>query len=174
VKTVAYKINRLNEEGFQQWLRNKAQFGFAETPLGRVSLCCDEASVLRLSFTEESFQDLSQSIKRNDQLAQQHADAIFQSAFTGNLSLMATDFQLAVWQALMNISYGETTSYQELAESIGRPMASRSVATAIAQNRCGFLIPCHRVIKKNGEIGKFRWGAEMKRRLLDWEVQAKR
>jgi len=174
VKTVAYKINRLNEEGFQQWLRNKAQFGFAETPLGRVSLCCDEASVLRLSFTEESFQDLSQSIRRNDQLAQQHADAIFQSAFTGNLTLMATDFQLAVWQALMNISYGETTSYQGLAESIGRPMASRSVATAIAQNRCGFLIPCHRVIKKNGEIGKFRWGAEMKRRLLDWEVQAKR
>jgi len=55
VKTVAYKINRLNEEGFQQWLRNKAQFGFAETPLGRVSLCCDEASVLRLSFTEELF-----------------------------------------------------------------------------------------------------------------------
>jgi len=48
------------------------------------------------------------------------------------------------------------------------------VATAIAQNRCGFLIPCHRVIKKNGEIGKFRWGAEMKRRLLDWEAQAKR
>jgi O-6-methylguanine DNA methyltransferase len=174
VKTVAHKINRLNEEGFQQWLRNKAQFGFAETPLGRVSLCCDEASVLRLSFTEESFQDLSQSIKRNDQLAQQHADAIFQSAFTGKLSLMATDFQLAVWQALMNIPFGETTSYQGLAESIGRPMASRAVATAIAQNRCGFLIPCHRVIKKNGEIGKFRWGAEMKRRLLDWEAQAKR
>ena len=174
MKTVAYKINRLNEEGFQQWLRNKAQFGCAETPLGRVSLCCDETSVSRLSFTEESFQDLSQSIRRNDQLVQQHAESIFQSVFTGSITLIATDFQLVVWQALMRIPFGEVISYQGLAESIGRPMAFRAVATAIAHNRCGFLIPCHRVIKKNGESGEFRWGAEMKRRLLDWEAQTKR
>ena len=174
MKTVAYKINRLNEEGFQQWLRNKAQFGFAETPLGRVSLCFDVASVLRLSFTEDSFQDLSQSIRRNDQLAQQHAESIFQSAFTGSITLIATDFQLVVWQSLMRIPFGEVISYQGLAESMGRPTAFRAVATVIAQNRCGFLIPCHRVIKKNGESGEFRWGSEMKRRLLDWEAQTKR
>ena len=174
MKTVANKINRLTEEGFQQWLKNEAQFGCAETPLGRVSLCCDETSVSRLSFTEESFQDFSQSIRRNDQLVQQHAESIFQSAFTGSITLIATDFQLVVWHALMRIPFAEVISYQGLAESIGHPTAFRAVATAIAQNRCGFLIPCHRVIKKNGEIGKFRWGMEMKRRLLDWEAQAKR
>jgi AraC family transcriptional regulator of adaptative response/methylated-DNA-[protein]-cysteine methyltransferase len=174
MKTVANRINRLTEEGFQQWLKSQAQFGYAETLLGRVSLCFDETSVSRLSFTEESFQDLSQSIRRNDQLAQQHAESIFQSAFTGSITLIATDFQLVVWQALMRVPFGEVISYQGLAESIGRPTAFRAVATAIAQNRCGFLNPCHRVIKKNGESGEFRWGAEMKRRLLDWEAQTKR
>ena len=132
MKTVANKINRLTEEGFQQWLQNKAQFGYAETPLGRVSLCCDEASVSRLSFTAESFQDLNQSIRRNDQLAQQHAESIFQSAFTGSITLIATDFQLAVWRALMKIPFGEVISYQGLSESIGRPTAFRAVGTAIA------------------------------------------
>ena len=174
MKTVANKINRLTEEDFQQWLQNKAKFGYAKTPLGRFSLCCDETNVSRLSFTEESFQDLSQSIRRNDQLAQQHAESIFHSAFTGSITLIATDFQLVVWHALMRIPFAEVISYQGLAESIGRPTAFRAVATAIAQNRCGFLIPCHRVIKKNGESGEYRWGSEMKRRLLDWEAQTKR
>ena len=174
MKTVANKINCLTKEGFQHWLKNEAQFGYAKTPLGRVSLCFDETNVSRLSFTEESFQDLSQSIRRNDQLAQQHAESIFQSAFTGSITLIATDFQLVVWCALMRIPFGEVISYQGLAESMGRPTAFCAVATAIAQNRCGFLIPCHRVIKKNGVSGEFRWGAEMKRRLLDWEAQAKR
>ena len=174
MKTAANKINRLTEEGFQQWLQNKAQFGYAKTSLGRVSLCCDATSVSKLSFTGETFQDLSQSIRRNDQLAQQHAESIFQSAFTGSITLIGTDFQLAVWQALMRVPFGEVISYQGLSESMGRPKAFRAVATAIAQNRCGFLIPCHRVIKKNGESGEFRWGFEMKRRLLDWEAQTKR
>ena len=81
METVTNKINRLTEEGFQQWLKNKAQFGHVETPLGPVSMCCDETSVSRLSFTKEFFPNLSQSIRRNDQLAQRHAESIFKLAF---------------------------------------------------------------------------------------------
>jgi AraC family transcriptional regulator of adaptative response/methylated-DNA-[protein]-cysteine methyltransferase len=85
------------------------------------------------------------------------------------LDVRATAFQHRVWSYLQSIPFGETRSYSEVAEAIGRPRAVRAVAGACAANRAALVVPCHRVIRADGEPGGYRWGAERKRRLLEHE-----
>ena len=174
MKSSVNKINRLTQAEYQQWLNDKASFGQVDSPFGVVSLCFDSSGVSRLSFGEDAFDEFGANLLRDNDLAQRYVDEIFSGCFSGQLILMATDFELIVWRTAMAIKFGETVSYQALAERIGKPKSFRSVASAIAKNRCGMLIPCHRVIKKSGELGEFRWGREMKSRLLDWESHTKR
>lgn len=82
------------------------------------------------------------------------------------LDVRATAFQLQVWEELRRIPYGETRSYGEVAESIGRPTATRAVARACATNPVALVTPCHRVVRESGEPGGYRWGLERKRELL--------
>ncbi len=85
------------------------------------------------------------------------------------LDVRGTAFQMRVWKYLQSIPYGEARSYSEVAAGIGEPKAVRAVATACARNTVGVLIPCHRVIRSNGELGGYRWGLERKRVLIDTE-----
>lgn len=85
------------------------------------------------------------------------------------LDLDGTDFQLRVWAALRRIPAGERRSYREVAESIGEPTASRAVARACATNRVAIVVPCHRVVRGDGALSGYKWGAELKQRLLDAE-----
>ena len=81
----------------------------------------------------------------------------------------ATAFQLKVWRYLQSIPSGSVQSYTEVAQGIGQPTAVRAVASACAGNRVALAIPCHRVIRGNGELGGYRWGLERKRVLIDSE-----
>lgn len=85
------------------------------------------------------------------------------------LDLQTTAFQMRVWEVLRKIPYGETLSYSDVAEKIGNKKAVRAVATACASNRVALVIPCHRVVGKNGELSGYRWGIERKRKLLEKE-----
>lgn len=85
------------------------------------------------------------------------------------LDLRATAFQILVWRYLQTIPRGQTRSYKEVAEAIGRPTAARAVAGACASNRVAIVIPCHRVIRGGGELGGYRWGLGRKEKLLDIE-----
>jgi AraC family transcriptional regulator of adaptative response/methylated-DNA-[protein]-cysteine methyltransferase len=87
------------------------------------------------------------------------------------LDLQATAFQLRVWEELRRIPFGATRSYQEIAAAIGNPTAVRAVARACAGNHLALVIPCHRVIRENAELGGYRWGLERKRKLLESERQ---
>lgn len=92
-------------------------------------------------------------------------------AFPDKLDLsLATPFQREVWQVTKLIPYGETRSYRWLAEQMGKPKAVRAVGQALAKNRLPIIIPCHRVVKSDGELGGFSGGVEMKRRLLRLEA----
>ena len=82
------------------------------------------------------------------------------------LAPIGTPFQLQVWQALTEIPRGETRSYRQIAERIGRPSAVRAVANAIGRNPLLWLVPCHRVIASDGTLGGFSAGIELKRRML--------
>lgn len=82
------------------------------------------------------------------------------------LDIQATAFQWRVWRALQAIPRGETRTYAQVAEAIGEPGAARAVASACASNRAAVVIPCHRVIKSDGQISGYKWGVERKRMLL--------
>jgi len=91
--------------------------------------------------------------------------------FTVEKDLIGTDFQQAVWQASAEIPYGETRNYSEVAEQIGRPNAIRAVGTAIGANPLLFIIPCHRIVAKNGGLAGFRAGIDVKKMLLQLEIK---
>lgn len=85
------------------------------------------------------------------------------------LDIHSTPFQRLVWENLLTVGYGETLSYQQFAQRIGRVSATRAVASAIAMNPVSLLIPCHRIIRQNGEYGEYHWGMSLKKAILDHE-----
>ena len=86
------------------------------------------------------------------------------------LDVRGTDFQRRVWQALRGIPAGDNASYKDIADRIGAPKAARAVARACASNTLAVAIPCHRVVRGDGALSGYRWGADRKRRLLDREA----
>ncbi|ASB59519.1 cysteine methyltransferase [Bacillus sp. A053] len=92
--------------------------------------------------------------------------------FTVPFEYVGTPFQLAVWNALCEIPYGQTKSYSEIAHDINKPAAVRAVGAAIGANPVLITVPCHRVIGKNGSLTGYRGGFEMKALLLDLEKRA--
>ena len=103
---------------------------------------------------------------------------VFQSNTLGNKTplkvkikfLECSEFQKIVWKELLKINYGRTISYSGVANLISYPKAVRAVASAVGKNPISIIVPCHRVIRKNGLIGGYAWGVKMKRALLDVEV----
>lgn len=83
--------------------------------------------------------------------------------------LLGTRFQLKVWEKLMEVREGETLSYSELAESAEVPTAVRAVSNAVAGNPVAYLVPCHRIIGKAGDLHGYRWGLDVKRAILEYE-----
>ena len=82
---------------------------------------------------------------------------------------MPQPFNGRVWEALRAIPSGSTRSYREIAQAIGQPTAARAVARACATNPVAVFIPCHRVVRGNGQLGGYHWGVERKQQLLDLE-----
>ena len=85
------------------------------------------------------------------------------------LDIQATAFQRRVWSYLQSIPRGETRSYGQVAKAIGQTAATRAVARACATNPVAVVIPCHRVVRKSGAQGGYRWGTERKQALLELE-----
>lgn len=89
--------------------------------------------------------------------------------FSLEYELIGTEFQKQVWEALKNISFGETTTYLEIAKKIGRPRAVRAVGQAVGANPVAIVLPCHRVIGTSGKLVGFAYGLSLKERLLEFE-----
>jgi len=87
------------------------------------------------------------------------------------VDIQGTNFQWIVWQALQAIPYGFTRSYKQIADIIGNPLAVRAVAQSCATNPVALVIPCHRVIRSNGDLGGYRWGLDRKYSLIQWEKE---
>lgn len=92
--------------------------------------------------------------------------------FSLPLDFSGTDFQRRVWSALLTIPYGETRTYSQIAQQIGRPAAVRAVGAANGRNPLSIIAPCHRVIGSDGELRGFAGGLEIKAWLLEWEGRA--
>jgi AraC family transcriptional regulator of adaptative response/methylated-DNA-[protein]-cysteine methyltransferase len=163
------------------------RYGLHPTPFGKCLIGLTGRGICHLSFVQSSEGDAIDALV-NDwaharMVEDQRATApllepIFDIAKRGQqqplqLYLRGTNFQVKVWEALLQIPAGAVTTYEGVARRIGRPTSSRAVGSAVGRNPVAVLIPCHRVIRKMGEFGNYRYGAARKRALLAWEaVQA--
>ncbi len=163
-------------------------YGVHPTPFGDCLLALTERGICRLEFidageVDAALQRLQKAWPRAELIENRAAIAatlaqIFKPSGKRDaplpLLLCGTNFQLKVWQALLQIPAGAITSYGALAAQLGHPGASRAVGSAIGQNPIGYLIPCHRVLRGNGEVGGYRWGVERKLAILGREICAAR
>ncbi|MGH1462377.1 MAG: bifunctional helix-turn-helix domain-containing protein/methylated-DNA--[protein]-cysteine S-methyltransferase [Neptuniibacter sp.] len=157
-------------------------FGTEVTPLGKSLIAWTSRGICYLAFYDETPEVYVKELKvewpnaefiRNDQDASCWANKIFINPELNQplyLLLKGTNFQIKVWEALLRVSSGQLVSYSQLAQIAESPKASRAVGSAMAANKIGFLIPCHRVIRESGELGHYRWGAERKSALQAWEA----
>lgn len=129
-----------------------AQKSYYHTPAGILEISSTEQGIHKAEFVPAA---LTPATLTDDQLKK--------FVFVGS------PLQIQVWEALLQIPHNQTITYQELAEQIGRPSAWRAVANAVARNDIAYFVPCHRVVRKNGEIGGYRWGEEKKVLLLNTE-----
>jgi AraC family transcriptional regulator of adaptative response/methylated-DNA-[protein]-cysteine methyltransferase len=97
-------------------------------------------------------------------------DAAFGRRGEARLLLIGAPFQIKVWEALLAIPSGHVTTYSDIAAAIGHPAAMRAVGTAVGRNPVGWLIPCHRALRKSGGLGGYHWGLPVKRAMLAWEA----
>lgn len=159
------------------------RYGLHDTPFGKALIAITERGVCHLGFVQASEGNAIDSLVTGWPQARMVEDytataplveSIFDLRQRGNtplrLHLRGTNFQLKVWEALLRIPPGVVTSYEGLAAQVGRPGANRAVGTALGRNPIAVLIPCHRVIRKLGEFGNYRYGIARKMALVGWEV----
>ena len=154
------------------------RYGLHPTPFGKCLVATTDRGICHLGFVQTSegdaidnlVSDWKQATMIEDHKATSSLiEPIFDLGYHGkplNVHLRGTNFQLKVWEALLSIPVGAVTTYEGIATRIGKPSAMRAVGTAIGHNPIAVLIPCHRVIRKMGEFGNYRYGALRKKALL--------
>ena len=161
----------------------RIRYALTRTRLGHLLVAATERGVCSVSFADSEAQlqaGLAQefpkaALSREDGELGEWVKAIVEHIegvrprLTVPIDLVGTDFQLRVWRALRDIPYGSTRSYADVAAAIGQPTATRAVARACAANRVALVVPCHRVVREDGAVSGYRWGADRKRRLLQQE-----
>jgi AraC family transcriptional regulator of adaptative response/methylated-DNA-[protein]-cysteine methyltransferase len=160
----------------------KISYQFGESPFGDILIASTGKGICGLMFVDsgdKALKELKDTWHNADFIEREDEHiAEVQKIFTGNwkephkikLHLSGSDFQIKVWEALLKIPVGKLATYSVIADSIGNPKASRAVGTALANNPVAYLIPCHRVIKKAGGIGEYRWGSTRKTAIIGWEA----
>lgn len=151
------------------------------TPIGNLIAIANDKNVLILQFEEQvSINKILKDAKVINKpceityFLRKEIDLYFEGKlknFKTPLSPEGTVFQHSVWKELQNISYGEIQNYSNIASSIGLPNARRAVANASARNKILIIIPCHRVIRKSGNLSGYNAGIDRKKWLLDFEKQ---
>jgi methylated-DNA-[protein]-cysteine S-methyltransferase len=149
---------------------------FYHTPLGKIAIAENEGAITNLYFEKEipegaPFHETKLLKKAGEQLHNYFLGEL--KEFDIPLAPTGTDFMKNVWESLCHIPYGETRSYQQIAESIGNKKASRAVGLANNRNPIPIFIPCHRVIGANGKLVGYGGGLEIKSFLLDLEKKHK-
>ena len=162
------------------------RFGQGTSPFGRAFVATTGRGICALAFVDDDAEpDPVATLAANwpratlvedGSEASRQLAAVFGARRAGSAPLSVlvrgTNFQVAVWRALLAIPEGRLASYRDVATAIGKPKAVRAVGTAVGANPCAFLIPCHRVIRGSGEPGGYRWGLTRKRAINAWEAGA--
>ena len=165
-------------------------YGFAEGPFGRTLAVWTERGLAGLAFSDEerggdahALQDMlgrwpAAEARRDDAAAAAWVTRVFRpdswrAEAPLRIVLIGTDFEVRVWQRLLDIPLGGAETYSAVARDIGQPTASRAVGAAVGRNPLSFVVPCHRVVGKSGALTGYHWGLTRKRAMLGWEFGLK-
>lgn len=163
------------------------EYGFTNTPFGQCFIASTPRGICNLQFVDNDAEAILSAYKEewhqanhihNDSMATAiiwdlFSDTHSKSGQPLRLHVKGTPFQIKVWEALLTIPMGEVLTYSELSQLIYCDKAVRAVASAIARNPVGLIIPCHRVIRSGGAVGQYHWGSDRKANIIAWE-RAKR
>lgn len=163
------------------------EFGYTNTPFGKALFAVTDRGLFHLGFVDVGGEAVAlghlraraprAAFERNDEIARSLAKRIW-SAARGRaaplrLNVSGTNFQLKVWQALIDLGSRECTHYAGIASAIGSASSCRAVGSAVGANPIAWLIPCHHVLRKSGGLGGYHWGEDRKRAMLAWEAMAR-
>lgn len=158
------------------------EYSFADSKFGEILIASTSKGVCFLAFIANQAKGLAElkaqfpNAKYSEEVSAYQEDAlmIFKRDWSNlkevKLHLKGSEFQLKVWEALLKIPMGSLCTYGHIATCVNNPKASRAVGTAIGHNPIAFLIPCHRVIQANGQIGGYRWNPIRKKVMIGWEL----
>jgi AraC family transcriptional regulator of adaptative response/methylated-DNA-[protein]-cysteine methyltransferase len=158
------------------------RYGFTDTPFGSALVATTARGICHLAFVEAgrektAVRELSE--RWPDAMLEQddgHALSIARQIWRGEgdsalkVSVAGTNFQLKVWQALIDLGANGKTTYTEVADLVGRRAGTRAVGNAVGANTVAWLIPCHNVLRKDGSLGGYHWGADRKRAIHAWKT----
>ncbi|WP_068084496.1 methylated-DNA--[protein]-cysteine S-methyltransferase [Polycladidibacter stylochi] len=160
-------------------------YGFHPCPFGLALVMATERGLAGLAFADDNNQaqtleDMCQRWPAAEFVEDQAATAPYvQRIFNHHqwraeeplkLIFIGTDFEIRVWESLLKIPLGAATTYSDIAKNLGKPKASRAVGTAVGKNPISFVVPCHRVLGKSGNLCGYHWGLTRKRAILGWEA----
>ena len=156
------------------------RYGCLESPFGKMWVSWTAEKINHLMFDDGEGGDPVQGWGIDNQAVESHRDDAGATEVSQELFLRerkkplvlqptGTSFQCDVWHALLTIPSGTVATYSDIANTIGRPTSVRAVANAVGANPIAWLIPCHRVIRRDGSLGGYRWGVSRKQAMLEWE-----
>jgi AraC family transcriptional regulator of adaptative response/methylated-DNA-[protein]-cysteine methyltransferase len=161
-------------------------WGAAPSPFGTAVVTATEYGMSGLGFADEdtsieqAFEDLANRwpnarfVRDDARVAPMIAQAFDPARWSPDqpvrVVLIGTDFEVKVWETLLKIPCGAATTYQKVANDIGRPTAARAVGAAVGKNPISFVVPCHRVVGTSGALTGYHWGVPRKRAILGWEA----
>jgi AraC family transcriptional regulator, regulatory protein of adaptative response / methylated-DNA-[protein]-cysteine methyltransferase len=161
------------------------RYGFHPSPFGRALVMATERGLAGLAFADPgeeqaALTDMKERWTRATYVEDTNGTAniarrIFEPSQWRNdqplrIVMIGTDFEVRVWETLLRIPMGNVSTYSDIARKLGNPKASRAVGTAVGKNPLSFVIPCHRVLGKSGDITGYHWGLTRKRAMLGWEA----
>jgi AraC family transcriptional regulator of adaptative response/methylated-DNA-[protein]-cysteine methyltransferase len=164
----------------KKWEKHHISYSFSDGIYGKYLIASTEIWICTISFVDDENESLLELKSRFpdceiiEEKWETHEEVIEILHWKKNtkslvLYLIGTDFQIQVWQQLLEIPYWKSSSYAEIAKNIWRPRAVRAVGTAIGTNPIAIIIPCHRVFRSDGWIGGYRWWIEKKNMINNYE-----
>ncbi|WP_425287206.1 methylated-DNA--[protein]-cysteine S-methyltransferase [Pelagibacterium luteolum] len=163
----------------------EVDWGFAQSPFGRVCLMMTQYGVAGISFADEhgddhAFNDLATrwpnaKFNRNDAVIAPIVSRIFDPQRWDpeqpvRLVMIGSQFEIKVWETLLKVPAGRAATYGEVARAVGRPDAARAIGRAVGRNPISFVVPCHRIVGSTGALTGYHWGIVRKRAILGWEA----
>ncbi len=161
------------------------RYGFHPSPFGQALVMISEEGLAGLGFADEGGEQVALDDMRSRwHQAQYVEDSASTAAYAARvfnpgrwqpdsplrIVFIGTDFEIRVWETLLRIPLGKATTYSDIAAHLGNPKASRAVGTAVGKNPLSFVVPCHRVLGKTGNLCGYHWGLTRKQAILGWEA----